>query len=159
MAVDQSDILLINVLDLGGVKDYQSLDKYLDQVYMLSFLVVALRWEPRPRNIAVGLYGFRMVGFIVFLAASAERETLLYFPNVFEFWFIFVAGVKFFRVDLAYTPLQVAISLVAVTALKVAQEYTLHHLRFFDQFTMLEVIEAIWEIVTWPFRRLLNVIT
>ena len=32
--VDLSDLLLRDVLDLGGVPDYQGLDKWLDQVYL-----------------------------------------------------------------------------------------------------------------------------
>ena len=36
IAVDLSDLLLMGVLDLGGVPDYQSLDKWLDQVYLAT---------------------------------------------------------------------------------------------------------------------------
>ena len=44
IAVDTADLLVRDLVDLGGVPDYQSLDKWLDQVYMGCFLVVALRW-------------------------------------------------------------------------------------------------------------------
>jgi hypothetical protein len=35
--VDLSDLLLRDLLDLGGVPDYQGLDKWLDQVYLGCF--------------------------------------------------------------------------------------------------------------------------
>ena len=37
--------LVGNLLDLGGIPDYQNFDKWLDQVYLLTFLSVANRWE------------------------------------------------------------------------------------------------------------------
>jgi hypothetical protein len=42
--IDLSDLFLMNLLDLGGVRDYQTFDKALDQVYMAAFLFVAWRW-------------------------------------------------------------------------------------------------------------------
>jgi hypothetical protein len=47
MAVDQSDLFMMNLIHLGGVSDYQTFDKYLDQAYLLAFLVVAWRWHGR----------------------------------------------------------------------------------------------------------------
>jgi hypothetical protein len=37
LAVDQSDLFMMNLLRLGGVGDYQTFDKYLDQAYLLAF--------------------------------------------------------------------------------------------------------------------------
>jgi hypothetical protein len=93
--VDLSDLFLRDWIHLGGVKDYQSFDKWLDQAYMLTFLVVALRWQALPRNIAVALYAYRLAGFIAF-ELTGDREILIFFPNVFEYWFIFVAALKTF---------------------------------------------------------------
>src|SRR5437773_10882361 len=76
---------------LGGIPDYQSFDKWADQVYMVCFLVVALRWQGIERSIAIGLYAFRLVGFVAFEMTGA-RPLLLLFPNVFEFWFLLVAA-------------------------------------------------------------------
>lgn len=47
LLVDQSDLFLMNLIDLGGVTDYQGFDKHLDQMYMVKFFAVALRWEAR----------------------------------------------------------------------------------------------------------------
>ena len=93
--VDLSDLFLRDWLQLGGVKDYQSFDKWLDQAYMITFLIVALRWEPVPRNIAIALFAFRLVGLIAF-ELTGDREILILFPNLFEFWFIFIAALKTF---------------------------------------------------------------
>jgi hypothetical protein len=93
--VDLSDLFLRDWIQLGGVNDYQSFDKWLDQAYMLTFLIVALRWEPVPRNIAVALYAYRLAGVTTF-ELTGDREILLLFPNLFEFWFVFVAALKTF---------------------------------------------------------------
>ena len=92
---DLGDLFLREWLDLGGVNDYQRFDKWLDQVYMLTFLIVALRWQALPRNIAIALYTFRLAGFTAFEITGA-RDILLLFPNVFEYWFIFIAAIKTF---------------------------------------------------------------
>src|SRR6185503_286195 len=101
--IDLSDLLLRDTLDLGGVPDYQSLDKWLDQVYMACFLVVALRWRGIERGVAVGLYVFRLVGFFAF-EATGERTILFLFPNVFEPWFMVVAAVHRFKPGFRWTP-------------------------------------------------------
>jgi len=73
--VDFSDLFLKNLLDLGGVRNYQSFDKWLDQVYQFAFLLVALRWKGPARTIAVVLYLFRIPGLFVFeLTALKEFQ-------------------------------------------------------------------------------------
>jgi hypothetical protein len=89
---------MMNLLDLGGVKNYQTFDKYLDQAYLLAFLVVALRWQGPARSIAVGLYVYRLAGFVAF-EVSGERDVLLFFPNFFEYWFVLMVAVKHFDRD------------------------------------------------------------
>ncbi|MFA7250450.1 MAG: hypothetical protein WC273_12565, partial [Dehalococcoidia bacterium] len=39
--VDLSDLFAMNLLHLGGFPDYQEKDKWLDQVYLATFLIVA----------------------------------------------------------------------------------------------------------------------
>ncbi|MGE0687147.1 MAG: hypothetical protein AB7P33_10405 [Dehalococcoidia bacterium] len=98
IAVDQSDLFMMNLLDLGGVRDYQTFDKYLDQAYLLAFLVVALRWQGPARTVAVALYCYRLAGFAVF-ELTHERDVLLLFPNFFEYWLILIAALKHYRID------------------------------------------------------------
>ncbi len=149
LLVDPSDLFMMNLIHLGGVTDYQQFDKYADQVYLLTFLVVALRWEAVPRTIAIALYGFRLVGFFVF-EATGTREILVVFPNVFEFWFLFVAGLKYFKVDFDYSPRQLAITAAVLIPAKLFQEWVVHYARWQDNFTAVEAVEAIWEWFTGP---------
>ncbi len=144
--VDLSDLLLMGVLDLGGVPDYQSLDKWLDQVYMATFLIVALRWAGPARSIAVALYVVRLIGFVAF-EVTGERMVLLLFPNVFEFWFILVAALGAERVG-RWRSGRLAIALVALTGLKEVQEWALHGARLFDGISALEAIDVVWRRLT-----------
>jgi hypothetical protein len=144
--VDLSDLLLRDVLDLGGVPDYQGLDKWLDQVYLGAFLVVALRWKGPARTIAIALYVFRLVGFLAF-ELTHERALLLLFPNVFEFWFIAVAALGDARIA-AWSRAQLAVALVLLTGLKEFQEWALHGAKLFDSIGALEFVDLVWRRLT-----------
>lgn len=170
MLTDQSDLFLMNLIHAGGVRDYQEFDKLLDQVYMLTFLIVALRWQGIPRTIAVGLYIYRVIGVITF-EVTGERDILIIFPNLFEFWFVFVAGVKFFHLEalpvgqgpspdngrlanlvpFRYSTAQLATVIPVLLAVKMFQEYALHVGRWLDGFTAVEAVEAIWRFLTPPY--------
>jgi hypothetical protein len=139
--VDLSDLLLRDVLDLGGVGDYQSLDKWLDQVYLATFLIVALRWAGWPRRIAVALYVYRLFGFVAF-ELTGERALLLVFPNVFEVWFLLVAAVGADRVA-AWSASRYAAVLVLLTAAKEVQEWAIHGARMFDGISSLEFLDLV----------------
>ena len=106
---DLGDLLLFNLFAVhggwSGLADYQAFDKWLDQVYLVAFLAVALRdFAPLAKGIAVALYLLRLMGFIAFETGIAPREALLLFPNLFEFWFIAVAFTMRFRPTFAWTP-------------------------------------------------------
>ena len=139
--VDLSDLLLRDVLDLGGVGDYQSVDKWLDQVYLATFLIVALRWAGWPRRIAVGLYAFRLIGFVAF-ELTGERAVLLLFPNVFELWFLLVAALGADRVA-TWTASRYALSVLLLTAAKEVQEWAIHGARLFDGISSLEFLDLL----------------
>jgi hypothetical protein len=155
LLVDQSDLFMMNLIELGGVEGYQSFDKYLDQAYLLTFLAVALRWQGAERSVAVGLYGFRLAGFLTF-ELTEERELLLFFPNFFEFWFLLIAGLHQFRPQTRLVlghskearPLMLLLAFLV--ALKLFQEYAIHYARWLDGFTAVEAVEAIWHWLT-PF--------
>lgn len=145
IVVDLSDLLLADLLGLGGV-DYQTLDKWLDQVYLVTFLIVARRWSDPARGLAIALYAFRLVGFLAF-EATGERTVLLAFPNVFEFWFLLVAAVGDDRVA-RWRPLPIAAVVLLLTAAKLAQEWALHGARLFDGIGALEAIDLVWRRLT-----------
>jgi hypothetical protein len=140
--VDLSDLLLRDTLDLGGIPDYQAFDKWADQVYLGLFLIVALRWSGIERSIAIGLYLYRLVGFVAF-EATGDRALLLLFPNVFEPWFLTVAAVHRFRPGFAWRPATIVGALVALTAVKELQEWALHGARLFDGISSLEFLDRV----------------
>ena len=139
--VDASDLVLRDALDLGGVGDYQSFDKWLDQVYMVTFLVVALRWAGPARTIAVALFAYRLVGFVLF-ELTGERALLLVFPNAFEFWFLFVAAAGPDRIA-SWSNARLAAAVLALTAVKEVQEWALHGARLFDGISSLEFLDLV----------------
>jgi hypothetical protein len=151
IGVDLTDLLLLDVLVQGGVgpwPDYQSLDKWLDQVYLLAFLVVAVRdFRPLEKRIAVGLYLFRLAGFLLF-EVGGPREVLFAFPNLFEFWFLAVVIVGRLRPSFVWTPVRAAAFLGVLLVAKLVQEWALHVARLFDSFTFLDALGAIWRFLT-----------
>lgn len=145
--VDLSDLFWMNVLDLGGVPDYQSFDKWLDLAYMATFLIVALRWTGLTRRVAIGLFMFRIAGDIIFEMTQA-RAVLLAFPNVFEFWFLFVVARDQFKPQYKITVRRAVIWLLVLTAAKEFQEYALHLGKWFDEYTFLEFWGVLWRTLT-----------
>lgn len=145
--VDFSDLFMKNLIDLGGLGDYQSFDKALDLVYMVAFLVVALRWRPLERNVAIVLFAYRMAGVAVF-EVTGTRMTLLAFPNVFEFWFLAVTARDLWWPRYVLDPRGVAVWLVLLTPLKMAQEITLHGTRWLDNYRATDVVASWWHALT-----------
>ena len=148
IAIDLSDLFLMNLLNLGGVSDYQSFDKTLDLAYMATFLVVALRWAGIARNIAIALFVFRLVGVLLF-DFSGNRWVLLGFPNIFEFWIVWIAFVHHFRPNaLPLSLKQAAPSLIALSLLKELHEFVLHGGRWLDQYRAVDVVHNFWKWLT-----------
>ena len=65
--VDLSDLFLINYIDLGGVQNYQNLDKFLDLFYMFAFFFVSLKWNRTEKIISIILFSYRIIGVVLFL--------------------------------------------------------------------------------------------
>lgn len=145
--VDLSDLLLMNVLDLGGVPDYQRLDKVLDLVYMGTFLVVALRWTGPDRWVSVALFAWRMIGFVAF-EMTGERALLLVFPNVFEPWFLLVALLHHRWNPVPWSARSLVPAMGGLFAVKELQEWALHWAKLFDDITALDAIDRVWRWLT-----------
>lgn len=153
LLVDLGDLFVIAGLDLGGVRNYQAVDKWLDQLYLALFLVVALRWhDPLARRIAIALYAYRLVGFALF-EVTGERWLLAAFPNVFEFWYLYVAGTLWWArrrgvavpaLGQLFTPRGAALALVPLTLAKLAHEWFIHIDRTLDRYTPGEFFEALF---------------
>jgi hypothetical protein len=149
------DLLLFNLFVVhagrGGLADYQAFDEWADQAYLAAFLIVALRdFAPLARGIAVGLFAFRLLGFIAFELGTVPREVLFIFPNLFEFWFVAAAFTMRFGPSFAWTPVRAAGVFSVLLAGKLVQEWALHVGRVFDEMTFLGVLESIWDAVTSP---------
>ena len=151
IAIDLSDLFIRELVDLGGVPRYQEFDKRADLVYLLTFFIVTTRWERVPRTIAGALLGFRLIGVALF-ELTDDRAVLFFFPNVFEFWFLFVASLPHWRPNFAFTRRATTAALLSLLALKLLHEYSLHVGRWFDGFTAMEAVEAIFGWVTGPLR-------
>ena len=143
IGVDFADLFLMNLIDLGGLGDYQHFDKVADLAYMTTFLVVALRWEGLARRVAVVLCAYRLVGVAAYELAG-DRTLLPFFPNVFEFWFLFVAARDRFAPVYALTPGRAGGWLAGLTAAKLGQEYLLHVDRTLDGYVATEVVADLW---------------
>ncbi|MCU0506644.1 MAG: hypothetical protein MUE82_12930 [Chloroflexi bacterium] len=150
IAVDLTDLLLLDLLvpaGLGPWPDYQALDKWADQVYLLAFLYVAIRdFRPLEKRIAIALYLFRLAGFVAF-ELGAPRELLFLVPNLFEFWFVAVVFMARFRPGFTWTPARAAAVLAGLLGAKLVQEWALHVARLFDSFTFLEALDWIRRLV------------
>ena len=144
--VDLSDLFIIGNLDLGGVRNYQKLDKLLDLSYMLTFLLVSLRWSKLERNISIFLFIFRIFGMI-FYEITGSRIILFSFPNIFEFWFIGISLYKFRNKII--NAKSITFILVIATILKLLQEWVLHWNKYLDNYAMGDILSVIKDIFTF----------
>jgi hypothetical protein len=140
--VDLSDLALFSYLGLGWPPDYQHFDKIADLAYLITFMIVALRWSNPERRIAATLFGFRVAGMVAF-EWTANRAILFAFPNVFEFWFVLVAARDRFRPGYRLTPSRAALWLAGLLALKLPQEYLLHVDRRLDQYALTDIVSRV----------------
>lgn len=147
IGVDFADLFVRDVLGAAAIGDYQAVDKWLDQVYLAAFLLVALRWSGRERAIAVVLYAYRLLGFGLF-ELTGERLVLVLFPNVFEVWFLLVAfRARRGRVE-EWTAARTTLVLAGCLPLKLVQEVAIHGLRLFDGYSTFDALEFLWRFLT-----------
>ncbi|MBI4304717.1 MAG: hypothetical protein HY678_00205 [Chloroflexi bacterium] len=148
--VDFSDLFWMNLLTLGGLGDYQAFDKWVDLVYMATFLIVAMRWSGIEKKVAIGLFSYRMVGIAVFEIVQ-WRSVLLIFPNVFEFWFIFVAGRNLFKPSYRLNRVRAGLWFFVLLIAKEGQEFVLHQGKYLDRYRAVDVVVDWWNWVTGLF--------
>jgi len=137
--IDFSDLFMMNLITLGGVRNYQFLDKFLDLFYIAYFLIIALRWEKLLRNISILLFVFRILGFVLF-EFFQNRLILFIFPNVFEFWFLGITLLFLLKSNI--TNRKIIIVLVVTTLLKMTQEYILHVWKVLDNYRAIDVLNS-----------------
>ncbi|HEY8756954.1 MAG TPA: hypothetical protein VIN74_00520 [Candidatus Limnocylindria bacterium] len=145
LLTDFGDLFLMDWL--GGIADYQRFDKVCDLAYMATFAIVALRWRPLERNVALGLLALRLAGDGLF-ELTGSRAVLFAFPNLFEFWFIFVAARDRFRPTLMIDRRAAMVALPLLLAAKESQEWFLHVDRFLDSYVATDVVADLWHGLT-----------
>lgn len=124
---DNIDTILVQIIGHGAFTDYTLTDKLLDTYLLMFFAYFSLRWENKvARSTSLALFLYRLIGVIVLSEVSA-RSLLFFFPNVFEFFFIYQS------VTMKWWPhLQVkdyrglVIVLPCLLILKLIQEYIVH---------------------------------
>ncbi|OGE91094.1 MAG: hypothetical protein A3J05_04440 [Candidatus Doudnabacteria bacterium RIFCSPLOWO2_02_FULL_48_13] len=110
-----------------NIEVYQLRDKILD-LYMSSIaLYKTYGWqEMLARRAAVFLFVWRFIGVILFELSQA-RWLLVLFPNIFEFFFLFVAyKLQYYPGFRFGTTKRLAQSILILAVPKITQEYLLH---------------------------------
>ena len=108
-------------------EDYQHRDKLLD-IYMSSLaLYSSLAWsEALARRTNLALYLWRFLGVVLFELTNV-RVILLYFSNLFEFFFLFYAYTREYRADFRILNFKrLALILFILLIPKLGEEYLLH---------------------------------
>ena len=144
--VDLSDLFIIGNLDLGGVRNYQKTDKILDISYMITFLIISLRWSKTEKNISIILFLFRLTGMVLY-ELSGSRIILFSFPNIFEFWVVGVSFYKFIYKNKSLKLKTISIILILASILKLLQEWILHWNKFLDNYAMGDILSVIKDLL------------
>ncbi|MCH7585032.1 MAG: hypothetical protein IH941_07710 [Acidobacteria bacterium] len=142
LVADALDIVLASLVDLGGLSNYHQLDKYLDTYYLGLEAIVAQRWLALPRWTATLLFGYRLIGVVLFEATNI-RLFLFVFPALFENFFLFYAVLLQFFPDYDLTPRRLAFWLAILLVPKMVQEYVLHYQQWLDDVVAVDVIEDV----------------
>jgi hypothetical protein len=123
--VDQSVLQATTTLDLAG---YQNYDKALDMYYLSIEYLATLRNWTNPTALGMGrlLYYYRLVGSLLFELLHI-RALLLFFPNTFEYFFLFCEAVRLRWDPRRMTPALVIGAAFAIwVVIKIPQEYWIH---------------------------------
>jgi len=126
--VDTFDVVLIGILNLGDFRFYAQTDKALDLYFLLFMVIVALRWKPLEKWTAISLFSYRTIGVILF-EITQIRPLLLIFPNLFLYFYYFVAARNRFFPKFIITRKRLIIALLILLIPKLIQEYILHYLQ------------------------------
>ena len=134
LVIDAADVVLVDAIagalghppEFGPI--YAQLDKWLDLYYLAFELVVARRWqEPVPRRTAYLLFGWRLLGVILF-EITVSRPLLVVFPNLFENYFLYILiARRWFPRFVPRTWTQSVIACLLLLIPKEIQEFVLHY--------------------------------
>lgn len=138
IAADASDMMILDALGWGFFegKPYHNIDKFFDTYYLSFAVYVSFKWQDiLARRTSIILFLWRFAGVVVF-EITQIRQVIFFAPNIFENFYLLVAGVqKFFpkfRID-NFKKLTIFLLIAGIP--KIIQEYIMHFLEF----------------PTWPF--------
>ena len=124
---DNFDTILLSLIGHGTFGNYTLTDKLLDTYLLMFFVYFSLRWDNKvARLTSLALFWYRMVGVVV-LSEVEERSLLFFFPNVFEFFFIYQSATMKWWPNLQVDGFRrLALVLPALLVPKLIQEYIVH---------------------------------
>ncbi|MCK9518742.1 MAG: hypothetical protein M0R74_06935 [Dehalococcoidia bacterium] len=148
IAADGFDTIIQDVLGAEPLRGhYHTADKLFDTYYLAIEAWVAFLWDDQlARWTAVVLFAWRAAG-VVFFEFTEARATLLVTPNIFENFFLFVAGLR--TADPAWrvrTPERLLGIVLLVGAPKVLQEYAMHYRAFQTWHFVRDEIILFWKV-------------
>lgn len=126
MLLDSVDIIIVYFIGQGDFENYHHTDKLLDS-YFLAFMAYHSwrNWTGLERRLALGLFAWRMAGFLLF-EITGHRWILLVFPDLFMWWWLFVAGRDQFKPAWEITQRRTAWVIGLMLGPKLIQETILH---------------------------------
>ena len=133
IAADASDVMILDKLGwnvLAGQNVYHELDKIFDIYYLALAAYMAFGWQDTlTRRLAFVLFLWRFAGDIIFEITSV-RQILFFAPNIFENFYLIIAGLRQFFPRFALDKKRVAAILLIAVIPKIVQEYIMHYLEF-----------------------------
>ena len=132
LAADTVDVFLLEGFGFGfwTTPNYHILDKGFDTWGLTIEWWVSRRWtDPRARRAAAVLYGWRICG-VALAALTGWRGWLLFAPNVFEYFFIYVLIAQRLSPGFLVTRSRLTWSLAVIGIYSFAKEYIMHYRQF-----------------------------
>jgi hypothetical protein len=126
---DSFDSVIQDALDVHPLEGhYHNVDKAFDIYYLAIEALVASRWpDVVARLTAIALFGLRLLAVILF-EITDSRGIFLIGPNIFENFYLFVAGMLTIDATWRLRSWIHAAAIVAfVGAPKIMQEYVMHY--------------------------------
>ena len=129
IAADAFDSIIQDALDVHPLDNhYHNVDKAFDIYYLAIEAWVVRGWtDVLARNAGLVLFALRLLAVVLF-EVTGSRGLFLLGPNIFENFYLFVAGLR--TIDPAYriqSKAQLCVMVLFVGAPKVLQEYVMHY--------------------------------
>lgn len=129
-----ADCMLVDILggSFSSGAAYHLFDKWLD-LYMITIAaIVSLRFKKLEKYTCLVLFVIRAIGIILFEMTN-NHLFLIIFPNIFEFFFVFITFTKIFWKKFELTKKNIIWVLLIISVPKIILEIIFHSLGA-DQF-------------------------